>query len=109
MAPTAPATEYTITPGDLAKLLGGEGGVDLRSTTSAGGQSVMTIVGVRPGTTAARLGARNGDTVESLNGIPLTGVAAAYEAADVVTKQNRIVVRGSRDGTPYETVLVVAK
>lgn len=98
-------SEYTITTADLANLLRGEGGVDLEPIIANGKQVAMKIVGVQPGTTAARLGANDGDTIEKLNDLPLTSVAEAYRVAAIVTKARQIVVEGQRDGEPYKTVL----
>lgn len=92
---------YEITDADLRNLLSGEGGVDLE-TVSPG---VMRIVGVQPETTAARLGARNGDTLESINDIALVSVPEAYRAAAAASKQPQIVLKGTRDGEPYVTTL----
>lgn len=98
--------EYTVTPADLRNLLAGEGGVDLR-TTSVNGKPAMRIVGVTAGTTAARLGANNDDTIETINDMPLDSIAAAYRAGDAAARAKRIVIRGTRSGAPYITVLVV--
>jgi hypothetical protein len=103
------STQHTVSPADIARLLAGEGGVDLRPVLKDGQQVAMEIVGVQPGTTAARLGAQNGDTIESINDVPLVSVAAAYAAGDKASKAGRIVVRGARRGQPYETVLVVVR
>ncbi len=84
----------------------GEGGVDLERIV---GQSAMRIVGVKPGTTAARLGAQNGDTIESINDMPLVSVAAAYQAADAAATKDRIVIKGKRGEEPYVTVLQMTK
>ncbi|MEO8701356.1 MAG: hypothetical protein ABI867_15010 [Kofleriaceae bacterium] len=67
-------SEFTITSRDLSS---GKGGVDLEPILEGGTQVAMRIVGVREGTTAARLGARNGDTIVSLNDLPLSSVAEA--------------------------------
>ena len=67
----------------------------------------MRVVGVRPGTTAARLGAQNDDTIESINDIALTSIADAYRTDDLASQKNQIVIRGKRDGDPYATVLNV--
>jgi S1-C subfamily serine protease len=99
-------TEHAITMSDLRNLMTGEGGVDLERIA---GQSAMRIVGVKPGTTAARLGAENGDTIESINDMPLVSVAAAYQAADVAANQERIVIKGKRGAEPYVTVLQMTK
>jgi type II secretory pathway component PulC len=79
--------------------------VDLEPIIEQGKQVAMRIVGVRPGTTAARLGARDGDTIETLNDMPLTSVAEAYRVASVITKQPEIVIAGTREGEPYVTRL----
>lgn len=100
-------TELHVTPADIAKLLAGEGGVDLRQVFTNGKPIGMRIVGVSPGTTAARLGAENGDTIDSLNDVPLDSVSGAYRAADVAVRSGRIVIKGARRGVPYETILVI--
>ncbi len=102
-------TEHTITPGDLQNLMRGEGGVDLERIIENGTQVSMRIVGVTPGTTAARLGAQNDDMLDSINDVPLTSVAAAYQAAADAAKQDRITLKGSRRGEPYTTVLIMKR
>lgn len=106
---TPGATEQHLTPKDLRNLLSGEGGVDLRAVHEGGKQVAMRIVGVRPGTTAARIGANNDDTIETINGMPMTTIAGAYAAGDAAVKQDRITIRGKRAGSgeSYEIVLVV--
>ena len=99
---------YTVTHADLRNLLRGEGGVDLERVIENGQQVAMRIVGVQPGTTAARLGARNGDTIESINDVRLLTIAAAYKAGDLAVQQAKIVIKGARDGEPYVTVLTLA-
>ncbi len=101
------STEHRITPSDLQKILAGEGGVDLTPIMKDGKQVAMRVVGVQPGTTAARLGAANGDTIESINDVPLVSVAGAYQAADQAIRTGRIVIRGTRAGEPYVTILVL--
>ena len=101
--------EHEITPTDLRNLLSGEGGVDLERIVENGTQVAMRIVGVKPGTTAARLGAQNGDTIESINDMPLVSIAAAYQAGDAAAKQERIVIKGKRAGEPYTTVLTMKR
>src|SRR5688572_18645010 len=64
-------TEHRVTPADIQNLLAGEGGVDLASVMKDGKQVGMRVVGVKPGTTAARIGAENDDTIESINDVPL--------------------------------------
>lgn len=101
-------TEHAITMNDIGKLLGGEGGVDLVPIMKDGKQVAMRIIGVRPGTTADRLGARNDDTIESINDVPLDSIPAAYRAGDLASRQQRIIIRGTRGGVPYVTTLTVA-
>jgi hypothetical protein len=74
------ATEHRVTRIDIANLLGGEGGVDLRPVIEDGKQIGMRVVGVTPGSTAARLGAVDDDFVESIDETELTGIGAAYAA-----------------------------
>lgn len=99
-------SEHHVSLRDLRNLLAGEGGVDL-VPVSDGQQTVMRIVGVRPGTTAARLGAQDDDTIETINDLPLDNVAAAYRAGDAAIGKPKIVIRGKRAGRAYETTLVV--
>ncbi len=98
-------TEHEITAADLANLMRGEGGVDLEPIMKNGEQIAMRIIGVRPGTTAARLGAQNGDTIEAINELPLSSIAEAYRIASVVAQQQEIVIRGARGNEPYMTRL----
>ena len=67
----------------------------------------MRIIGMSPGSTAARLGAQNGDNIESINGIALTSIAEAYRAGDVALQTNQIVIRGKRGEQPYVITLNV--
>lgn len=99
--------EHRVTRKDIQNLLAGEGGVDLARVLENGKQIAMRIFGVSPGTTAERLGARNDDTIESINDVPLLTIAAAYEAGERAARTDRIVIRGKRNGEPYETVLIV--
>ena len=102
-------TTHTITLTDIQNLLAGEGGVDLKAVRAGGKQVAMRITGVLPGTTAARLGAQNDDTIESINDIALTSVSEAYRAGDVASQKNQIVIRGQRNGEAYTTVLNVSR
>jgi hypothetical protein len=105
---TSPGTtEHHVSPADIRNLLAGEGGVDLRPIIKHGKQVAMRVVGVTPGTTAARLGAQNDDSIESINEMPMTSVTAAYKAGDVAVRERRIVIRGERAGEAYVTVLVL--
>lgn len=103
------AIEHHVTPRDLKNLLSGEGGVDLRLVHEGGKAVAMRIVGVSAGTTAARIGANNDDTIETINDMPMTTIAGGYAAGDAAVKQDRITIKGKRAGTgePYEIVLVV--
>jgi S1-C subfamily serine protease len=109
MAPSTQlsSTQYTVASTDVAKLAAGEWGVDLEPVLQDGRQRAVKIIGVRPGSTAARVGAQDGDIIESINGIALRSLAAAYQAGDRARKAGRIVIRGEREGQRYETVLVV--
>lgn len=100
---------HDVTPDDLRRIMSGEGGNDLEPIVEHGKQVAMRIVGVQPGTTAARLGAQNGDTIESINDMPLTSVAAAYRAADIAIRDQQIVLKGTRGGAPYVTVLAIKR
>ena len=102
-------SEHSITAADLQKLMAGEGGVDLERIVEGGKQVAMRIVGVRPGTTAARLGAENGDTIETINDMPLSSVSEAYRIAAVVAKEPQIVLKGKRGDEPYVTVLKMSR
>lgn len=100
------SNEYRVTPADIQNLLGGEGGVDLRTVTQ-GGKTIMRIIGVQPGTTAARLGARNDDTIESINGVAAGGPGAMRAWTQMAMTEKRLVLRGTRDGQPRTTVLLI--
>jgi S1-C subfamily serine protease len=99
------STQHEITPIDLRNIMSGEGGVDLERIVENGKQVAMRVVGVSPGTTAARIGAQNGDTIETINDMPLSSVAEAYRIAAAVAKEPEIVIKGSRAGEPYVTTL----
>lgn len=105
----SPVIEIThhVTIADIQKLLAGEGGVDLARVIENGKQVAMRIFGVSPGSTAARLGAQNDDTIESINDIALTDIAAAYRAGEKASQSDRIEIRGKRKGVPYVTILIV--
>ena len=98
---------YHVTPQDIAKILSGADGVDLHRIIEGGAQVAMKVVDVTPGSIAARLGAVNGDTVETINDQPLTSIAGAYQAGDAAVKTRRIVLRGKRGSEPYETTLII--
>lgn len=100
-------TEHHVTLADIANLARGEGGVDLTPIRDNGNQVAMRITGVSAGSTAARLGAQNDDTVESINGIALVSIPEAYRAGGLAAQEQRIVIRGKRGDVPYETVLLV--
>ncbi len=100
-------TYHRVTMADLTKVLGGEGGVDLAPVFEGGKQVAMKIVGLLPGTTAARLGGQNDDIIESINDQPMTSVAGGYAAADRAIATGRITIRGTRAGVPYVTILVL--
>lgn len=104
---TLRTAEYRVTMDDLQRLLGGEGGVDLVPIVENGKQVAMRIVGVTENTTAARLGARTGDTIETINNMRLTSIAEAYRVGDRVLREQRIVIAGKRDEEPYATTLVL--
>lgn len=99
--------QHTITAADLRHLMSGEGGSDLERIIENGKQVAMKIVGLKPGTVADRLGAKNGDTIETINDRPLDSIPAAYAAAAAAAKEPQIVIRGKRDGAPYETILTL--
>jgi hypothetical protein len=105
--PKVRATEHRVSRVDIANLLGGEGGIDLRPVIEDGVQIGMRVVGVAPGSTADRLGAMNDDFIESIDETNLTSIAAAYAAGHIASRRARIEIRGTRGGEPYITVLVV--
>jgi S1-C subfamily serine protease len=100
-------TEHHVGLEDIAKLAAGEGGVDLTPVLEGGRQIAMRLVGVSAGSTAERLGGRNGDVIASINGIPLVSIPEAYRAGGLAAQEARIVIRGTRDGVPFEVVLLV--
>ncbi len=99
--------EHRITMNDVQNLLAGEAGLDLAPVIEGGRQTCMRIGGVREGTTASRLGAQNGDTIETINDMPLLSIPDAYRVGEAVRGQQRIVIKGKRAGTPYVTTLTV--
>jgi hypothetical protein len=99
------SASYDISDADLRNLLRGEGGLDLERVPPAS----MRIVGVQPGTTAARLDARNGDLIDSINDIPLVSVPEAYRAGSAAIRAPAIVIKGTRDGEPYITTLTLRR
>jgi S1-C subfamily serine protease len=105
--PTGPATEHHATPEDIGKLLGGEGGVDLAAVTKDGKPSGMRVFGVRAGSTAARLGAQNGDILESVNDVSAASPGSMSQWSQLATRDRRLVIKGTRAGQPFTTVLVI--
>lgn len=100
-------TVHRVTRADIRRLLAGEGGVDLARVVENGTQVGMRIFGVSSGSTAERLSARNDDVIESINDLPLSSIAAAYEAGARASASKRIVIRGTRAGVPYVTELLL--
>ena len=68
----------------------------------------MRLVDVTAGSIAERMGGRNGDILESINGAPLTSVAKGYEAAYAAIKARRIVIAGHRDAEPFAITITIA-
>ena len=95
---------YDVTLADLQALVAGGDGADLEQIP---GTTSMRFVGVTAATRAARFGASNGDTIESINDEPLSSVAAAYRAAANAMRTQEIVIKGHRGSEPYVTVLRV--
>lgn len=100
------SNEYRVTPADIQNLLMGEGGVDLR-TVNQGGKTSMRIIGVKPGTTAARLGAQNDDTIDAINDVPAGGSNAMSAWTQMAMTEKRLVLHGTRGGQPRTTVLII--
>lgn len=101
--------EVHVTRDDIQALLTGAGGTDLRVAMEGDKQIGMKLVGAGAGTTAAKLGAANGDIIYSIGGHPLDSIPAAYRAGDLAAQESRIEIKGSRNGTPYTLVLLVDK
>lgn len=101
------ANEYKVTPADIQNLLAGEGGVDLRTVTQDGKPTAMRVVGVQPGTTAARLGAQNDDTIESINDVSVSSPGAMNAWTQMALRDKRLVLRGTRAGQPRTSVLII--
>jgi hypothetical protein len=95
---------HDVTLADLHALVAGGDGADLEQIP---GTTSMRSVGVTPTTRAARFGASNGDTIDSINDEPLSSVAAAYRAAASAMRTQEIVIKGHRGNEPYTTVLRV--
>lgn len=109
MPRTTRIRQFSITNADLDGLLRGDGGSDLEVAETLDGTACMRIVGVRPGTLPAQLGAENGDMLESINDLPLVDVATSYAAAVAAARYERIVVKGYRNDEPFTTTLLIAR
>jgi len=91
--------EHVVTPADIQAIMSGRDRADLR--VSPGTPGAMRLVDVTPGSVAERLGGRDGDIIESINGVPLSNVAKGYEAAYAAIAARQIVIAGQRDGEPF--------
>ena len=107
MASSPNTTEHHVTVADIQKLLSGEGGVDLSTERKDGKPFAMRVFGVSPGSTAARLGAQNGDLLESVNDIPADAPDAMNQWIQAASSQKRLTVKGQRAGQPFTTVLIL--
>ena len=65
----------------------------------------IRVSGVKPGSAAERLGARDGDVVEAVNGVDLTTFDAVSRVEASTRNGRRFVVRVLRDGHPTTLVL----
>ena len=106
--PTSGATnEYTVTPADMQALLSGQDGADLETVSREGKPAAMRVFGVRPGSVAARLGAQNGDQIESVNDVPVGAAGAMSQWTQSASREGRLTIKGVRAGQPFTTVLRV--
>ena len=96
---------HSVTTSDLQEIMSGKDGADL---TRDGASTGMRLIDVTPGSVAARLGGKNGDIIESINGAPLSDAARGYAAAFAAIETRRIVLAGHRDGEPFEITLSLA-
>lgn len=95
---------HIVTMVDLQEILGGKDGADL--TSSAQG---MQLIDVAPGSITERLGGRNGDVIETVNGATLDSLSKGYGEAYAAIKYRRIVVAGNRDGEPFVITLALPR
>ncbi|HEY4060108.1 MAG TPA: PDZ domain-containing protein [Kofleriaceae bacterium] len=98
------AEDHVISVGDIQSIMTGRDGSDLVADL---GRTGMRLVDVTPGSIAERLGGKNGDIIESINGVPLATVAKGYEAAYAAIKARRIVLAGHRDKEPFTITLTI--
>jgi S1-C subfamily serine protease len=95
--------EHPVTLEELQRILSGKDGSDLRRTEGG-----WRLIDVTPGSLAERLGGKNGDVVESINGVRFDTASKGYEAAYAAIKAQRIELAGHRDGEPFVITLSLA-
>ncbi|CAN5916527.1 hypothetical protein BH11MYX2_BH11MYX2_00870 [soil metagenome] len=96
--------EHVVTIAEIQALMTGSDGADLVADLGSVG---MRLIDVTPGSIADRLGGKNGDILESINGVPLSTVAKGYEAAYAAIKARRIVVVGHREKEPFTLTITI--
>lgn len=74
-----------------------------------GGIAGMRLFGVKPGAFLDRIQLRNGDTVSTVNGQPLTSPESALEAYSAVRNAHTIVVGLTRSGAHVDQTIEVCE
>jgi S1-C subfamily serine protease len=95
--------EHVLGAAEIQRLMSGADRADLVVDGGA-----MRLIDVTAGSIAERMGGRNGDILETINGAQLTSVAKGYEAAYAAIKTRRIVITGHRDGEPFVITISIA-
>lgn len=76
--------------------------VRLVPRTQDGAVTGMALRGVQPGTLLDRLGLRNGDVIQSMNGFDLTNPETALQAYAKLRAADRLMLRIERNGQPVD-------
>ncbi len=95
-------TNYNIRRTLLNKVLDNAGkliGIAAVAPKMEGGKSAgMEIRGIRPGTLLTKLGIKNSDVLESVNGQPLSGPDSALDAYTTLRTSDKFTLSVQRDG-----------
>jgi S1-C subfamily serine protease len=67
--------------------------------------SGIKLYAIRPGSWIAALGLENGDTLLSVNGLPLDSMDQAREAYAALSRASRVEIVGDRRGKPFTQVI----
>jgi len=97
-------TNYNLSRTMLNKVLDNAGkliGIAAVSPKIENGQSIgLEIQGIRPGTLLTKLGLKNGDILESVNGAPLSSPDAALGAYGTLRTADKFTLSVRRGGQP---------